>query len=346
MTKIAIVGNTTWGMTLGIILSNSGLNVSIWTRRADEAITLNSNREDISTVPGICFPDTITFSNAIESVIDSASMVIIAVPSQYMRQNVKMIKQFLNDSILIVSATKGFELETRKRMSVVIADEIDHKYKSNICVLSGPNLAAEILRGLPATSVVAADDIKVAKMAQQIIALPLFRVYISNDMLGVELGGVLKNIIALAAGMCDGLGYGDNAKASLISRGLYEITRLGVVLGANPLTLTGLAGLGDLVATCSSVLSRNHYVGQELAKGRSLIDITSTMQGTAEGINATMVAHQIARDLNVEMPVTEHVYRVLFEKLEVVKAVKELMARELKHELFGFPVYNSKSPHS
>jgi len=237
--------------------------------------------------------------------------------------------------MLILSAAKGLEEGTKQRMSVVIANEIDPRFHPSICVLSGPNLSGEIIRGLPATTVIAAQNVAVAKRAQQIMTSPIFRVYINDDVVGVELGGALKNIIALSAGMSDGLGYGNNAKAALVSRGLAEISRLGVALGANPLTFGGLAGLGDLVTTCSSPLSRNRFVGQELAKGRPLAEITASMKGIAEGIITTVAARQIARELGVEMPITEQVYRVLFEGLEVPQAMVALMERELKHELAG-----------
>jgi len=209
------------------------------------------------------------------------------------------------------------------------------RFHRNICVLSGPNLSREIARGLPATTVVAAYDIKMAAKVQKIMSSPLFRVYTNTDVVGVELGGVLKNIIALAAGMIDGLDYGNNIKAGLITRGLAEITRLGVAAGANPMTFAGLAGLGDLVATCNSPLSRNRFVGQELAKGRALKEITAAMTGVAEGVNATVAALKLAGELNVEMPIAHQVHRVLFEGLDVRQAVTELMVRELKHELAG-----------
>ena len=216
----------------------------------------------------------------------------------------KAVAEHLDGSMLVVSAAKGLELTSNKRLSEVIADEINPDFWSNICVLSGPNLAQEILQNLPAVAVVAAQDEAVAKKAQRLLNTPSLCLYINTDVTGVELGGALKNIIALGAGIADGLGYGDNAKAALITRGLTEITALGVALGANPLTFSGLTGLGDLIATCSSPLSRNHYVGVELTKGRPLEEITSSMSGVAEGVSTTIVAHDLAWQLGVEMPIT------------------------------------------
>lgn len=252
-----------------------------------------------------------------------------------MRQNVKIIKGHISNGAPILSAAKGLEVDTMKRMTQVISEEIAPAYRHNVCALSGPNLSMEIVRGLPATTVIAAQDIAVAKRAQGIMASTTFRVYTNDDVIGVELGGALKNIIALAAGLSDGLGYGDNAKAALVSRGLAEISRLGVAMKANPLTFAGLAGLGDLVATCASPLSRNHFVGQELAKGRSLTEITASMTNVAEGVSTTVAARRMAGEYGVDMPITEQVYRVLFESVDVTTAIATLMGRELKGEMLG-----------
>jgi len=237
--------------------------------------------------------------------------------------------------MMVVSAAKGLELGSCKRMSEVIAEEIDPCCRPNICVLSGPNLSREIIRDLPAATVVAAEDEAVAREAQKLLTAPNFCVYTNTDVIGVELGGALKNIIALGAGMVDGLGYGDNAKAAFITRGLIEIAALGVALGANPLTFVGLAGFGDLIATCASPLSRNHYVGVELAKGRSLKEITDSMTSVAEGVNTTIAAWNLARQLGLGMPITEKIYQVLFEGVDPRQAVDELMAAEGRHELAG-----------
>jgi glycerol-3-phosphate dehydrogenase (NAD(P)+) len=261
--------------------------------------------------------------------------VILAVPSQAMRDNVKVISRFLSESMIIASAAKGLEMGSKKRMSQVIAEEIDPKFKHNICVLSGPNLAREIVLGLPAATIVAAENQEVSRAMQKLLTTPNLCVFTHHDVIGVELGGTLKNIIALGAGMADGLGYGDNAKAAFITRGLTEVSALGVALGADPMTFSGLAGLGDLIATCSSPLSRNHYMGVELTKGRTVEEITSSMEGIAEGVNTTRVAWELARGLGLEMPITEKIYRVLYEGLSPREAAQELMNAPVYHELTG-----------
>ncbi len=237
--------------------------------------------------------------------------------------------------MLIASAAKGLEIGTNLRMSQVIAEEIDPRLHRNICVLSGPNLAREILMGLPAATIAAAEDPDTSRMMQRLLTTPNLCVYTHTDVIGVELGGALKNIIALGAGMADGLGYGDNAKAAFMTRGLTEVSALGVALGANPLTFSGLAGLGDLMATCSSTLSRNHYMGVELTKGRSVEDISSSMDGVAEGVTTTKVAWNLARELGLEMPITEKIYRVLYDGLTPKEAAAELMGAQVNHELTG-----------
>ena len=332
MSKVAVIGTTEWGTTLAITLGRKGIEVTLWARTEEESEKLNRDRENIARLPGFPFPQSLHATASPADALDEAGVAILAVPSQEMRHNVRLVRKYLDSSVFIVSAAKGLELDSAKRMSQVISEEIDPHFHRNICVLSGPNLSREIVMGLPAATVVAASGASVAAKVQKVMASPLFRVYINTDVVGVELGGALKNIIALAAGMVDGLGYGDNTKAALITRGLVEISRLGVAAGANPLTFAGLAGLGDLVVTCSSPLSRNHFVGHELAKGRPLAEITASMTGIAEGITTTVAALKLARELKVEIPNTQQEYRVLFEGLPVQQAVVELMARDLKHE--------------
>ncbi len=237
--------------------------------------------------------------------------------------------------MLVVSAAKGLEVDSGKRMSQVIAEEIDPSFRSNICVLSGPNISQEIIRELPAAVVVAAEDEAIARKAQRLLATSPLCIYTNTDVIGVELGGALKNIIALGAGIADGLDWGDNAKAALMTRGLTEMTALGVALGASPLTFSGLAGLGDLITTCASPLSRNHYVGVELTKGRSLKEITESMTGVAEGVSTTIAAWNLAQQRGLEMPITEKIYQILYEGADVRQAAVGLMAVEAKHELVG-----------
>jgi len=334
VSPVAIIGTTSWGTTLGIILGRQGVEVNLWARTVDEADRLNADRENKARLPGFPFPRQLGVTAALDEALSGAGLTILAVPSQTMRANVRLARPHLDPATILLSAAKGLELDTAKRMSQVIAEEAPG-LASRVCVLSGPNLSGEIARGLPATSVVASGNREAAMEAQRLLMSPLFRVYTNDDVVGVELGGALKNIIALGAGMCDGLGYGDNAKAAFMTRGLAEITRLGVALGANPLTFAGLAGLGDLVATCSSPLSRNHLVGVELAKGRALQEVLSSMRQVAEGVPTTVVASKLARDRGVDMPIAAQMNRVLYDGLDVRQAVVELMARDAKPEVWG-----------
>ena len=335
MTKIAVIGTTSWGTTLAVVLARKGLAVSLWARTEEEARKLSSARQNADFLPDVLFPDNLSVTSAVEEALEGAALVILAVPSQRVRANVGILKDHLHESTRVLSAAKGLELGTLKRMSCVIADELDPKFHSSICVLSGPNLSREIIAGQPAATVIASGDADTAREAQALLMMPNFRVYTNSDVIGVELGGALKNIIALGAGMGDGLGYGDNAKAAFIIRGLAEITRLGVAAGANPLTFAGLAGAGDLIVTCFSSLSRNRFVGEQLARGRSLEEIQASMRSVAEGIDTTKAALQMARELGVELPITVRTYKVLFEGLDLHQAVAELMGREAKPEMVG-----------
>lgn len=333
--KIAIVGTTTWGTTLGLMLAARGMQAVLLARTEEEAAQLNDERENRRLLPGVAFPQGLGANASAELALKDAHMVILAVPSQTMRENLRRVRESLHGAAVILSAVKGLEVETMQRMSQVLEEELESVLHGRICVLSGPNLSGEILRGLPAATVVAARDIAVAEEAQRVLMSPLFRVYTSTDIVGVEFGGSLKNIVALGTGMADGLGYGDNARAALMTRGLAEIARLGVAAGANPLTFAGLAGIGDLVATCCSRLSRNHHVGEELARGKSLAEATASMKNVAEGIPTTVAARQMAAKVGVEMPITEQMYRVLFEGEDPRRAVAQLMNRQARRELAG-----------
>jgi glycerol-3-phosphate dehydrogenase (NAD(P)+) len=335
MPKVAIIGTTTWGITLGVVLAAKRAEVRLWARTEDEVARLLNAEFPSESLADITLPSRLSITASLEEALAGTRAVIMAVPSQSMRRNIKAVSPYLDSSMLIVSAAKGLELETNLRMSQVIAEEIPPDSHPNICVLSGPNLSQEILRNLPAASAVAAQTEAVARKAQKLLNTPNLCIYTNTDIIGVELGGALKNIIALGAGIVDGLDYGDNAKATFITRGLTEITALGVALGANPLTFSGLTGLGDLVATCSSSLSRNHYLGVELTKGRSIEEITASMSGVAEGVTTTLVAYNLAQQLKLEMPITEKIYRVLYQGLSTREAALELMEANVKHELSG-----------
>jgi len=335
MLKIAIIGTTSWGTTLGVIIAQKGMQVRLWARTKKEATELSVNGPDANFFAGVTFPPQLLITSQLKEALADVKVVILAVPSQAMRQNIKLVAPYLTKSVMVVSAAKGLELGSGKRMSQVIAEEINPRFRPNICVLSGPNLAREVLHRLPAATVVAADSGIVARKVQRLLTVPNLCVFTNSDIVGVELGGALKNIIALGAGIADGLGYGDNAKAAFMTRGLTEITALGVALGANPLTFSGLAGLGDLVATCASSLSRNHYVGMELTKGRSLTEILNTMTSVAEGVTTTLVARNIAQNLGLEMPIAEKLYQVLYEDVNPREAAVEMIGANAGHELSG-----------
>jgi len=309
MPKVTIIGNTSWGNTLAALLGDKGIAVKLWARNEAELEELNQEAHSYSS------------TDCIAEAIKGADLVIWAVPSQRLRQNVAYAKPYLTNSMLLMSAAKGLEIDSGKRMSQVMAEEVSPALSQQICVLSGPNLAREIAQGLPAASVIAARDIAIAERARELMNSPKFFLSVSDDVVGVELGGALKNIVALGAGMVDGLSLGDNAKAAFITQSWAELVSLGVALGAKASTFYGLAGLGDLIATCASTLSRNHYVGYELAKGRSLKEIAASMSQVAEGVHTTMAVHQLAHQLNLETPIANLIYRVLFQDFPLTEAI-------------------------
>ncbi|MED5588929.1 MAG: NAD(P)H-dependent glycerol-3-phosphate dehydrogenase [Chloroflexota bacterium] len=330
--QTAIIGATTWGTTLGILLAQNGVPVSLLTRSESEAQTLTSQRRNARFLPDAPFPDSLSVTSEPESALRQSSLVIIAVPSDRMRENVQRIESHLQPGAIILSATKGLELPTAQRMSQVLEDELPANLHSGICVLSGPNLAKEIVQGKLASTVIASQNPDASQTAQAALMSNNFRVYTSRDVLGVELAGALKNIVALGAGIGDGMEAGENAKAAFLTRGLAEMTRLGVAAGADPMTFAGLAGIGDVVATCSSRLSRNRYVGEQLTRGQSWADIRASMDNVAEGVNATQAALVLAKELDVEMPIAEMASRVLFDGLPPHQAMAELMSRPARSE--------------
>ncbi|MDP2719939.1 MAG: NAD(P)H-dependent glycerol-3-phosphate dehydrogenase [Dehalococcoidia bacterium] len=333
MDKTAIVGTTSWGTTLGILLANKNIEVTLLARTRGEAEELNRVRENKAFLPGIALPPGLGVTASTGEALEGAALVILATPSQTLRNNIHAIKSFLGKSHIILSAAKGIEVESLLRMSQVIAEEVPGDLRRNICVLSGPNIALEIARGLPAAAVVAAPYKKVREKVQQILGCSAFRVYTNEDVTGVELGGALKNIIALGAGMCDGLGLGDNTKAAFMTRGLAEIARLGVAMKARPLTFSGLAGVGDLIVTCSSKLSRNYSTGYRLATGQPLQEIIDSMRGVAEGVPTSIAAYRLSQKLRVEAPLTAVINRVLFEDLSPRDALSLMMERPAGKEL-------------
>ena len=333
--RVTVVGTGSWGTTLAIILARHGLEVTLWARTEEEARELDARRANEVFLPGVQFPGSLIVSHSLPVALEACDLLLLVVPAQRMRENVLRVREHLREGTIVVSAAKGLEIETTLRMTQVLEEELPPRFYSHLAVLSGPNLAGEIIAGLPATTVVASENDEAGRFVQHLIMTPQFRVYTHNDVVGVELAGALKNIIALGAGVSDGLGYGDNAKAAFMTRGLAEIARLGVAAGANLLTFAGLAGIGDLVATCASPHSRNHYVGEQLAQGRSLSEIQTSMRMVAEGVPTTIAALQLARRYTVEMPIAEQMYQVLFEGKDPRRAVIDLMTRNAKGELDG-----------
>ena len=330
--RVAIVGPTTWGTTLGITLARNGVPVTLLARNPDEAALLDDERRNRRFLPDTPFPDGLRVAGDAERTVSAASLVIIAVPSHRLRNNIHSIRDHLSPGTTILSASKGLELPQGKRMCQVLEEELFGRYHASICALSGPNLAKEIVDGKLSSAVVAGPDPDRTSRVQAILTSSSFRVYTSSDVVGVEMGGALKNIIGIGAGMADGLGMGANGRAAFITRGLAEITRLGVAAGAQVQTFAGLAGLGDLVATCTSPLSRNRYVGQQLAQGKSWQQIQQSMNNVAEGVNTTTAALAMAARLNVEMPIAQVTYRVLFDGLPPMEAAALLMERPARPE--------------
>ena len=314
-----------------MVMAAEGRRVTLLTRKEAERAALESAGENSRFLPGMKFPKTLRVSCEAQYLGES-TLVVVAVPSDRLRDNARRIAGHLAPGTVVVNATKGLELPTALRMSQVLAEELPSVPGLEICSLSGPNLAKEIAQGKPASTVVASESQEAAERAQAALLSPRFRVYTSGDLTGVELAGSLKNIVALGAGICDGLGVGENAKAAFIARALAEIARLGMAAGAQPLTFAGLAGVGDVVATCASRLSRNRYVGEQLGLGRAWPDIRESMDNVAEGVNATEAALKMAAELEVEMPIAETTYRVLYEGLAPREAATELMERPVGSE--------------
>ncbi len=338
--RVAVVGTGSWGTTLAILCARQGLYTSLVARTEEEASILAQTGENRRFMPGYPFPPNLTPTADAEAALGWCDLLLMVVPSQTMRANIRALKPYLvNDSTIIVSGAKGLEVGTRLRMTEVLAQELGDEWAGRLAALSGPNLSKEIVAGRPATTVVAAKDLAVAQRAQELITGGRFRVYTNPDLVGVELAGALKNIIALAAGMADGMQAGDSSKAALITRGLAEISRLGMAAGASLFTFAGLAGLGDLIATCASPLSRNRSLGEELVKGKSLAQAQEAMGGqVAEGVPTTVAARELAALYGIEMPITEQLYQILFEGKAPLDGLTALLTREPTDELLSLGV--------
>ncbi|HEU4348459.1 MAG TPA: NAD(P)H-dependent glycerol-3-phosphate dehydrogenase [Actinoplanes sp.] len=331
MSRAAVIGAGAWGTAFAKVLAEAGADVTMWARRASVADAINEYGVNDGSLPSVKLPERVRATTDIAEAVSGAGVVAIAVPSQTLRGNLAEWAGAFEPDATLISLMKGIELGTTKRMSQVIV-ETARVDPDRVVVVSGPNLAPEIAAEQPAATVVASIDPRRAQYVQQAIALPYLRPYTSEDVIGCEMGGAVKNVIALAYGMATAMGMGDNTKASLITRGLAETTRLGVALGADPMTLAGLAGLGDLVATCSSPLSRNRTFGEHLGRGESLESAQASTKQTAEGVKSCLAIRDLARAHGVEMPITEQVERVCHEGVDPRVAVKLLMGREMKPE--------------
>jgi glycerol-3-phosphate dehydrogenase (NAD(P)+) len=330
--KIAVIGAGSWGTTLSQLLAEQGLSVTLWVFEEDLLQALTKSRCNTMYLPGIVLHDAIAFTRSLAEAVADKDIILWVSPSQVFRSLLTEALPFAQKEALHVCASKGIENGSLKRLSE-IAEETDPALKDQRFVaLSGPSFAREVCAKLPTAVVVASRDAGSALRIQKVMATPWFRTYTSQDVVGVELGGALKNVIALAAGVADGLGYGYNTRAALITRGLAEMIRLGNVQGADALTFSGLSGLGDLVLTCTSMLSRNYGIGLQLGQGKALEDILSGMNAVAEGILTARSAYFLARKHQVEMPITSQVYQILYEQKPAAAAVKDLMGRQLKHE--------------
>ncbi len=332
MSNLAVIGAGSWGTALAITLSSRYENVRLWTYEVDLAQRMQTSRENDIYLGGYRLPDNVEAMHDLASTLEAAHIVLGVMPSRFARQIYGDMLLHLTPGMTFVSATKGLDHNTLQRMSEVIDEVVGARFPPDVAVLSGPTFAREVARGEPAAVVIASQQKEVAARIQSEFSGPLFRLYRSQDPIGVEIGAALKNVIAIGAGICHGLGLGNNSLAALITRGLAEITRLAVAMGGRPQTLAGLAGLGDLVLTCTGELSRNRTVGLELAKGRTLSDITGSMRMIAEGVDTTASAVALARQFGVEMPITEQMDSLLRGEQSPRQALRTLMERSLKEE--------------
>jgi glycerol-3-phosphate dehydrogenase (NAD(P)+) len=332
MKRIGVIGAGSWGTALAVVTARAGHEVRLWSR--NEAVIDSINRERVNSeyLVGTAVPTNVTATADIIKAAEGANLIILAAPSHATRGLLTALVPSLHSELIIVSATKGIEIETGKRISQVANDVVPEPKRPRFVCLSGPSFAREVVERHPTAVVAASEDSDAARMVQSELSFDNLRIYTNNDVIGTEIGGSVKNVMAIAAGMVHGLGFGANSIAALITRGLAEMSRLGLSEGAKLETMMGLAGLGDLVLTCTGSLSRNRFVGHELGKGRSLEQISTGMHEVAEGVKTTLAVKRLADRLGVEMPITNEVHAVLYEKKSVLDATNELMTRPLKDE--------------
>jgi glycerol-3-phosphate dehydrogenase (NAD(P)+) len=331
MSYISVIGAGSWGTTLACLLSDKGFDVTLWVYEKELAEEINKIRINKTYLPDVLIPDDIKVTNNIDDSIKKARYVLNAIPAQYVRTVFKEAIPYIPDEATLISVSKGIERGTLLTVSSILKELTDH----TVAALSGPSFAKEVIKKLPAAVTLATENKNTGLILQEIFNLNNFRVYTHDDIIGVEIGGALKNVMAIAAGISDSLGLGNNARASLITRGLVEMTRLGVAMGAKERTFSGLSGIGDLVLTCTSPLSRNYTVGIKLGQGIKLRDILNQTKSVAEGVETAESTFELSRKYNIEMPIVEQVYRVLYEDKDPTFAVKDLIKRSLKSEFYG-----------
>ncbi|MBP5600326.1 MAG: NAD(P)H-dependent glycerol-3-phosphate dehydrogenase [Lachnospiraceae bacterium] len=330
--KIGIIGAGSFGLALGVLLNNNGHKVTIWSRGTNEKEfnEVVKTRENKSKLPGVLIPKEVDFTKDIEKTVKENELIVLAVPSPGMRSTARMIKDFVTDGKIIVNVTKGIEADTLMTMSDIIETEIPN---CKVCILSGPTHAEEVGRGMPTSIVAGAKEKSTAEFVQNVFMNESFRVYTSPDIIGIEIGSSLKNVIALAAGVADGLGYGDNTKAAIITRGIAEITRLGIRMGGKVETFAGLTGIGDLIVTCASMHSRNRRAGILIGQGKTMDEAMAEVKMVVEGVHSAKAAMQLAKKYDVELPIIEQVNEILFNNKPAKEAVKGLMLRDKKAEI-------------
>mgnify|MGYP001573285540 CR=1 FL=1 len=330
--SVGVIGAGAWGTALALLLADKGVPTALWMYENDLAEETSRTRENRVYLPGFPLPQSITVTSSLEAAVRNRTYILSVAPSHTVRSVSAQFAPFLAPDAIIINASKGIEIETLKPLAEVFKDTLPKEYHDRLCFLSGPSFAKEVAKKMPTTVALACANSEAGKRAQQLMSAPYFRVYTNSDVIGVELGGSIKNVIAIAAGVLEGLGFGHNTMAGLITRGLAEMSRLGVAMGADPRTFAGLAGMGDLVLTCTGDLSRNRTLGVRLGKGEKFEDIMKGLKTVAEGVKTAKAARELARKHGVDMPVVEEVYRIIYEGKDPKLALKDLMSRELKGE--------------
>jgi len=330
--NIAVLGAGGWGTTLAILLSKNGFNVTLWEFNPEYAKTLKEYRENFYYLPKIKIPLSISITNDLEAAVHGKNLIVIATPTQFIRSSLSELSNFDFKDAILVSVSKGIENKTHFLVSDILSDVFKKVKKKNLLCLSGPSHAEEVSKKIPTAVVCAGEDNSKTKIVQKIFSNDYFRVYRNEDLTGTEVGGALKNVIAIAAGISDGAGFGDNTKAAIMTRGINEIMRLGLKLKAKKETFFGLSGIGDLIVTCASVHSRNRSVGEQIGKGKKLSTILKEMKMVAEGVATTKSAYELSKQLDIDLPITQQVYNILFKDKDPHKATELLMKRNLKEE--------------